>query len=303
VTVRGRATRLALPALIVVVLVAIVAVAATGSVSRGSSTTRAPSRTLLDTFFTLSLLAVVAGAILLVYGLFQRKEIARQMASGRYPRFTLVGFLAFVVLVTAVVSLFKRPWDPSNATEDGGLGGRDFVPSNPGDTEPVDRYEPHLSWITIVALIGLLVAAGVAYVISARRARRERDPRAELAQDLAGALDDALDDLRSEADPRRAIIAAYARLERVLAASGIARHAFETSDEYLVRVLQDLELRPGAISRLTELFTQAKFSHHDVDSTMKESAIEALGEVRHELRALNERPATPESGVPRAATT
>jgi len=301
--VRGRATRVALPALIVVVLVAVVAVAATGSVSRGSSVTRAPSTTLLDALFTLSLLAVVAGAILLVYGLFQRKEIARQMASGRYPRFTLVGFLAFVVLVTAVVSLFKRPWDLSNANEEGVLGGRDVVPLTPGDTEPVDRYEPHLSWITIVALIGLVVAAGVAYVISDRRSRPARDPRAELAQDLAGALDDALDDLRSEADPRRAIIAAYARLERVLAASGIARRAFETSDEYLVRVLQDLELRPDAIGRLTELFTQAKFSHHDVDSTMKESAIEALGQVRGELRALNERPSARGSQIQRAATT
>ena len=300
---RGRATRVALPALIVVVLVAVVAVAATGSVSRGSSATRAPSRTLLDALFTLSLLAVVAGAILLVYGLFQRKEIARQMASGRYPRFTLVGFLAFVVLVTAVVSLFKRPWDLSNANEEGVLGGRDVVPLTPGDTEPVDRYEPHLSWITIVALIGLVVAAGVAYVISDRRSRPARDPRAELAQDLAGALDDALDDLRSEADPRRAIIAAYVRLERVLAASGIARRAFETSDEYLVRVLQDLELRPDAIGRLTELFTQAKFSHHDVDSTMKESAIEALGQVRGELRVLNERPSARESHIQRAATT
>ena len=300
---RGRATRVALPALIVLVLVAIVAAAATGSVSRGSSATRAPSGTLLDALFTLSLLAVVAGAILLVYGLFQRKEIARQMASGRYPRFTLVGFLAFVVLVTAVVSLFKRPWDLSNANEEGALGGRDVVPVTPGDTEPVNRYEPHLSWITIAALIGLVVAAGVAYVISGRRARGARDPRAELAQDLAGVLDDALEDLRSEADPRRAIIAAYARLERVLAANGIARHSFETSDEYLVRVLQDLELRPDAIARLTELFTQAKFSHHDVDSTMKESAIEALGQVRGELRALNEGPRAPDSQIPRAATT
>ena len=188
---RGRATSVALPALIVLVLVAIVAVAATGSASRGSSATRAPSTTLLDALFTLSLLAVVAGAILLVYGLFQRKEIARQMASGRYPRFTLVGFLAFVVLVTAVVSLFKRPWDLSNANEDGVLGGRDVVPVTPGDAEPVGRYEPHLSWITIAALIGLVVAAGVAYVISGRRAR----PLAQCAQlvpNLSQCLDRAL---------------------------------------------------------------------------------------------------------------
>ena len=79
-------------------------------------------------------------------------------------------------------------------------------------------------------------------------------------------LDDTLDDLRAEADPRRAVIAAYARLERVLAANGVARRTSETPDEYLVRVLGDLELRAGCDRTPDELFEQAKFSHHEVDA-------------------------------------
>ena len=75
-------------------------------------------------------------------------------------------------------------------------------------------------------------------------------------------------------------------MERILAANGVARRPSETPDEYLARVLGDLELTPGAIGRLTALFTQAKFSHHDVDSTMKEAAIGALEQVRDELRTL-----------------
>jgi len=160
-----------------------------------------------------------------------------------------------------------------------------------------------VSWVPIVVVGALVIVAALAFVVSTRRSRVTRDPRRELARDLAGALDDALDDLRAEADPRRAIIAAYARLERVLAASGVARHDSETSDEYLVRVLHELELPHGAIGRLSELFAQAKFSHHDVDSTMKESAIDALEQVRDELRALGERAEAPRPHPSQAATT
>jgi hypothetical protein len=103
-------------------------------------------------------------------------------------------------------------------------------------------------------------------------------------------LDETLDDLRAEADPRRAIIAAYARLERVLAANGIARRASETSDEYLARVLSNLELDSGAVERLTALFERAKFSQHDVDTAMKEEAIGALEQARDELRLVREAP-------------
>ena len=130
-----------------------------------------------------------------------------------------------------------------------------------------------------------MLTAVIAYFVAERRARHELHPRAKLAEELAAALDDALDDLRGEADARRAVIAAYARLERILASSGIARRPAETSDEYLARVLRDLTLGSNAITRLTSLFTQAKFSQHEVDTAMKEEAIDSLERVRDELRA------------------
>ena len=297
---RGRATRVALPALIVFALVAVVAVAATGSVPRGSNESRAPSATFLDTLFTLGIVAVVAGGVLLVYGLMQRKAIARQIASGRYPRFTLASFLLSVGVLVVVVWLFKNPDGRTNVDEEGLFGGS-TLRNTPSDTEQIRSYEPSVSWISI-AVVGLVVVAAVAFVTSRRRARRGRTPRIDLTQELAVVLDDTLDDLRAEADPRLAIIAAYARLERVLAANGVARHASETSDEYLVRVLHDLELTPDAIGRLTALFREAKFSHHGVDATMKESAIAALEQVRDELRSLRDAPPVPEPHATEVAT-
>jgi hypothetical protein len=294
----------ALPALVVVVLVGLVAVAATGSVPEGSNSSRAPSTTLLDMLFTLWIVAVAAGAILLVYGLLQRQAIARQLATTRYPRVSVLAWVAFASFLALLVWAFTkwrpRGLHPVDEEKPFGQPGQPPLPA-PGDT--VTSYEPSVSWVAIVAVVALVIVAGLALVVSSRRSRTVRDPRAELARDLAGALEDALDDLRAEADPRRAIIAAYARLEQVLAANGVASHDSETSDEYLVRVLHELELPPGAIGRLTDLFTQAKFSHHDVDSTMKESAIDALEQVRDELRALAQPVEAPTHHKQQAAAT
>ena len=61
-------------------------------------------------------------------------------------------------------------------------------------------------------------------------------------------LDETLDDLRAEADLRRAIIAAYARLERVARCERRPRVALRRPrTEYLPRVLDDLALDSRAV--------------------------------------------------------
>ena len=290
---RGRATRVVLPTLVVLGLVAVVAVAATGSTPGGSNTVRPPSEslldTLLDTLFSLGLVAVVAGGVLLLYGLSQRRAIAQEVASGRYRRTSLVAWLVFLALFAAF-AYFRRPFQPQEqAGGDALFGGGRIAPTSP-DQDPSLAYEPSITWLPTAVILGLVLTAVIAYFVAERRARHELHPRAKLAEELAAALDDALDDLRGEADARRAVIAAYARLERILASSGIARQSAETSDEYVVRVLRDLTLGSDAITRLTSLFTQAKFSQHEVDTAMKEEAIDSLERVRDELRdAANQR--------------
>jgi len=118
----------ALPALVVlvVVLVGVVAVAATGSIPDGSNSSRTPSATLLDMLFTLWIVAVVAGGILLVYGLLQRQAIARQVASHRYPRVSVLAWVAFWSFLALLVWAFTR-YRP-----------RGF---NPVDEEPPFEYQ------------------------------------------------------------------------------------------------------------------------------------------------------------------
>jgi hypothetical protein len=289
---RGRATSVVLPALLVLVLVAVVAMAATGSTPSGDGSTRPPSESLLDTIFTLGLIGVAIGGVLLLYGLSQRKAIAREMASGRHRRTSVAAFVVFFAIFTGFTYWRLSEWRGPEPSEEGdqelAFPGESPLPTLPPEAET--SYEPGVSWLPIVVVVALLLAAVVAYVVAEHRANRGRRSGEGLAEQLAMVLDETLDDLRAEADPRRAIIAAYARLERVLAANGIPRRASETSDEYLARVLNNLELDSGAVERLTALFTRAKFSQHDVDTAMKEEAIGALEQVRDELRLVREEP-------------
>ena len=153
---RGRATGVALSALAVLGLVAVVAVASTGSVPGGSSSSRPPSDAFLDTIFTLWIVAVVAGGVLLVYGLMQRQAIAKQMASGRYPRLSVLAFLVLIGLATVGYTALNR-WTPQGQEppDENIFGGaRPVNPTTPGD-ETVTQYEPSVSWIPIAAVIGL----------------------------------------------------------------------------------------------------------------------------------------------------
>jgi Domain of unknown function (DUF4129) len=96
-------------------------------------------------------------------------------------------------------------------------------------------------------------------------------------------LADTLDDLRAERDPRRAVIGAYARLERTFAAHDVAREPSETPREYVDRALDRLGVSAFAVRRLTQLYERAKFSPHEIDAAMKDDAIDALAGLREEL--------------------
>jgi len=291
--VRGSAARALLPGLAVLALVAVVAVAATGGTPSGTSDGRRPPDVLLDSFFSLALVALVPAAALLVYGLLQRKEIARELASGRYPRATLAAWIVFVSLLTLAAYLGYRGSHlelrgPREVADLGQEQGRVRVP-DVSASDP-DAYQAEFAWGPVLAAVALAALGALALFAASRRRRLPRTASAAaVAEQLAAALDDTLDDLWAEPDPRRAVIGAYARLERALAASGLPRLGAETAQEYLARILERLEVAPDPARRLTELFVEAKFSQHAIDQTAKDRAIAALAHVRDELRQAAQR--------------
>jgi hypothetical protein len=151
------------------------------------------------------------------------------------------------------------------------------------------KYEPQFEWIVFwIALAGVLVGAVVMYLLYRRNKQRKAlaaQAEPSVTVDLIASMSSAIDDLEAEPDARRAVIAAYARMEGVLGRHGMRRKPSETPLEYLRRILLGLTDRADAVRRLTGLFEQAKFSRRVIDASMKQDAIGALREIRDDMEA------------------
>ena len=171
----------------------------------------------------------------------------------------------------------------SNGQQQGSLGGR------PGANGKEVR-DPRLRWDEVVVVLAL-VGGTVLVMLASRRTALPRPWQQRREQAVSLALDESLDDLRNDPDVRRAIVAAYARMERALAGSGLARDPAEAPFEYVERALTSLDASADSAEKLTALFEWAKFSHHEPGPAMRDEAIDALVAVRDELRRPSEAPA------------
>ncbi len=131
------------------------------------------------------------------------------------------------------------------------------------------------------ALVLLLLASAVVVGLRSRGSRRS----AVAARDglLETEIDEAIADLVSGSSARRAVIGAYARMQRALAERALAHRASEAPREYLARARAALGAAGGSAGRLTDLFEEAKFSPHEIGEPMRREAIDALAAVRAEL--------------------
>jgi hypothetical protein len=134
-------------------------------------------------------------------------------------------------------------------------------------------------------IAGLAAAVGLALAAALFTRRLEAADEDVQPGPLVALLDDSLEDLLRDPDPRRAVIASYARMERGLGARGLVRHPADTPMEYLDEILAAHRVSEGPASRLTDLFERAKFSDHRIDEDIRQEAIAALEAVRAKLRA------------------
>lgn len=270
-----------------VLLLVAVAVASTGSVPAGAGGTRQLSNQLVDVLISLYLLLMVVGVGLWVYLLLIRKDVVAAALANRQRRSPWVTFAIFA-LGFGLLALFVR-W----LSVDEGLRQRiaarinaQNARSGNGNLGKSGDYQPEFATGPVLVVLAVVAVVLVAWYLSYRARRRRLEPLSDsLLPTLGEVLEETVDDLRAETDPRRAVIAAYARMERALAASGVPRSPAEAPDEYLQRIFADLDVSRRATSRLTALFAWAKFSGHDVAPEMKHEAIEALEAVREELLA------------------
>ena len=272
----------ALLALLVGALLALVALASrTYSPLSGERGEREPSAEFFDYFFTAAAILWAVGAVTLVFLYVGEGRRDPKRLRIRIGPAGLVFLVGVVLLLVYGSDLFDRLRENAGA---GKAASGTTTATTPFD-ETSGRGEPRspeFEWpLAVIAGIGAVLLAGV---LGRRHFRQLPAAQESLAAALAAELDDTLDDLRHEPDPRRAVIAAYARMERLLAARGVDRRPAEAPLEYLERVLLELDAGHTQVARLTALFAEAKFSAHEVGPALKDDAIDALVEIRDRLR-------------------
>jgi len=164
-----------------------------------------------------------------------------------------------------------------------------------------------LVWPAAAIGLAAIVAGGVVLVRALRspgglRRRRHgpRDPQPD-EDEAAGAVSEredsevarraveaALEPLRDPTDPRGAVIAAYARMESVLAERKLGRRTPEAPREYLARVLGERGMPERSLTTLTDMFEEARFSLHPIPDSAPRRAVGELETARAALAALEE---------------
>jgi hypothetical protein len=201
----------------------------------------------------------------------------------------LIWLLSRFVVLRPVGEAANSP--PSSAPTPANNAARPPAPPHLGGEAEVLRY-------LIAGTVGLVVLIVVGAVLTARR-RRSSQPGTVAAQP-SGALKPPatseslvraaeiglaeVGDLSQE--PREAIIACYAAMEReLIRVPGAMPQDFDTPTEVLARAVELHALHVDNASQLVSLFEEARFSPHVMNEGHRESALRVLQLVLAELRS------------------
>jgi hypothetical protein len=281
----GRGFRSLLPTAILVVLLGLVAFSSRSGFD--SSGQPAVSNTYVSYAMSVFLVFFVAMIPVAIYSYFLRtKEIGPEARAPKKRIWRIVAAICIFGLIVYLRRYFSLH---------GGLFHSHFFLHHPqappgpqhlkgGKGGVHHQQQPHFEYSVLWIALALGAVALVAgYVAYKRRPQLPEEPARTMEDEVVATIDDAIDDLENEPDPRRAVIAAYARMERTFGQHGLARRPSETAIEYLRRVLHEMTARSGAVERLTSLFERAKFSRHDITEPMKQDAISSLREIRESI--------------------
>jgi uncharacterized protein DUF4129 len=139
----------------------------------------------------------------------------------------------------------------------------------------------------VVGIVAAVVAVAAMVGLYLRRTgppvQVEAGPDAR--QRWLAALEAAAEAIRSAGldEPRAAVIACYAAMERSLAQTSAAPGAADTPTQVLTRARAEGLLHGDAAARLTELFTEARYSRHPFTDRHRQDASAALDAIMTEL--------------------
>jgi hypothetical protein len=155
-------------------------------------------------------------------------------------------------------------------------------------------------WI-VVGLLGLVLGAVLIALVIAflqgrqlrKKARLYVDPVAAaplqalpVPDEVIAAVDESLEQLSdTDADPRRAVIACWLRLEQLAADAGTPRGAGDSPTELVARLLSAHRVSRAALDGLTVIYHEARYATRPIGEQERATALSALRLVRSELAA------------------
>jgi len=279
-----------------------------------------PQNNSLALVVDIALLAVSVGIIGYAIVSRLRNRSARRPGLGQLPqgrgtigrptwRFSLIAlalvisWLLFVMLLMRLGVHGQGDQIPSGAPSAADQGSAASTATNPAPLQPNSPEDTGPNVITylvppMLILMGLVV---VGTVIASRRQRRlapswtagdDQLPGAAVttgaAETLARAAEVGLAEIGDlSREPREAIIACYAAMERELTlVPGAAPLDCDTPSEVLARAVGRHALNADSATRLVEVFEEARFSPHVMNEGHRDIAVDALRLVLADLRSM-----------------
>lgn len=184
------------------------------------------------------------------------------------------GPLAAALVLLVALGLWTALGDPDDAPPDAAPPGATAVPEGAAGDRDITLAPP---WAVVAAAAAALAAAVALRDRGARTGHAPAGARDDGALERAATA--ALAPLDERGDPRAAVIAAYARMEQVFAATGAPRRPPETAAEYVDRLLHGHGAPAAAVERLRRLYDLARFAPEPVTAAMRDEARAALADV------------------------
>jgi hypothetical protein len=199
-------------------------------------------------------------------------------------------------LVILVLTAWYLTWHPWSTEDDNPLeraltaiaGLLDLLASARKPPTSVAAFDVTIAGLALLFALGLFtLMLLVALAGPLEKWLSRRSAVAAAAADAPPADDPG--DLRAEPDPRRAVLRAYGRFERVMAAARFPRLPWQTPTEFMRTALSRTPVPIAPVARLTTLFELARFSDRPLDADAREAACDCVDAITHALESAHDR--------------